>query len=51
MFKKIMKAVMFLIGAAAGYGVSLLATSLVPAFHDYSIYVSVFLSVLFAIIF
>lgn len=51
MFKKIMKVVMLLLGGAAGYGVSLLATSLVPAFHNYSIYVSVFLSILFAIIF
>lgn len=51
MFKKIMKVVMLLIGGAAGYGVSLLAISLVPTFHNYSIYVSVFLSILFAIIF
>lgn len=51
MFKKIMKVVMVLIGGAAGYGVSLLAISLVPTFHNYSIYVSVFLSILFAIIF
>ena len=51
MFKKIMKVVMLLIGGAVGYGVSSLAISLVPTFHNYSIYVSVFLSILFAIIF
>ena len=51
MFKKIMKGVMLILGAAAGYGISLLTLSLVPTFQQYSIYISVFLSLLFAIIF
>ncbi len=38
MFKKIMKVVMLLIGGAAGYGVSLLAISLVPTFHNQILY-------------
>lgn len=51
MFKKIMKGMMLLLGAAIGYGISLLAISLVPTFAHYSIYISIFISFLFAIIF
>lgn len=51
MFKKILKGVMLLLGAAAGYGISLLTISLVPTFAKYSIYVSIAFSLLFAIIF